>query len=71
MSNSVEYLIKRTIRSARDSAESGSMILSREKDDTKLDSHSLRSAANQFRQAAAELDRLDGIIQAQQYQKEK
>jgi hypothetical protein len=53
--------IEKRLKSARQSAESGTNIIDREHF---VDPQSMRTAADQFRQAAKELDQIDGMYQA-------
>lgn len=63
MSDTIEKLIQRKLRSIEESIASGTQAFSREH----RDDQNYRTAANQFRQAAKELDKLDGILTAQYY----
>lgn len=63
MSAEFDNLIKRMLKNATNSAQSGYRIL-HDRDMGNLDVQSIRNAATQFRQAAKELDELDGMLQA-------
>lgn len=55
-------LLARKLKDIRSFAGSGSDIIQR--DGLQLEAASLRAAANQFRQAAKELDEVDGVLTA-------
>lgn len=63
----LDALKRRLLISARQSAGEGARIVF--KDET--DAFALRTAANQLRQAAKDLDTLDGVYQAIYYQELK
>jgi hypothetical protein len=67
MNKDTEALLKRLQKEALSSAKEGVRIL--EKDIDK--DISLRTAANQLRQAAKDLDTMDGIFQALYWEKQK
>ncbi len=54
----------RVLKEATSSAGEGVRILERDKSILPLDQHAIRAAANQLRQAAKELDVLDGMLTA-------
>jgi hypothetical protein len=70
----IKDVAERILRDARASAKSGFDIIDRGSVDEEVlaaDSGSIRNAATQFRQAAKELDQLDGMIQAKYWMERK
>lgn len=61
MKQDVLDLVNRLRKDIIRSVESGSVIVTRQ---SHIDSQAVQTAANQFRQAAKDLDQLDGVLQA-------
>lgn len=67
----VTELAERTLRDANISAKSGLKMIQCDPTELLADSSTIRAAANQLRQAAKELDNLDGILNAQSWMARK